>query len=115
MGVLVEVDVAYEENLGRAIEVIDRLCREVAGEKPGVILEVPRVLGVTQLGESGVTLQVFGKVKPMEQWAVGRELRKRIKETFDQVGIEIPYPRRVIIPRQQEGAKDGASDAVPFR
>lgn len=115
MGVLVEVEVAYEENLARVIEVIERLCRELAEEEPDVVLEAPRVLGVTRLGESGVTLQVFGKVRPMQQWAVARELRRRIKEAFDEAGIEIPYPRRVILTGVQGGAGSGASDAVSPR
>jgi len=112
MGVLVEVDVAYEENLTQAIDVIDRLCQEVAREKSDVVLEPPQVLGVKELGESGITLQIFGKVKPMQQWAVARELRKRIKESLDAAGIEIPYPRRVILARDEGGEKSIASDAV---
>ena len=32
----------------------------------------------------------------MEQSAVERLLRKRIKEAFDEAGIAIPYPRRIV-------------------
>jgi len=36
------------------------------------------------------------KTDPAEQWAVARELRLRIKQAFDQAGIEIPFPQRTI-------------------
>lgn len=94
--VLFEVEVAYEEDTQAAIvktqEVLDQFA---AGSQ--VVVEGPQVLGVSQLGSSGVSLMVWAKVKPMEQWAVERELKLRIKQAFDQAGIEIPYPRRVFI------------------
>ncbi len=33
----------------------------------------------------------------MEQWAVEREIRKRVKETLEKENIEIPYPKTAII------------------
>lgn len=110
IGVLVEVEIAYEENLDRAIEVINNACRRVAEEHSDVVLEEPRVLGVERLDGSGSTLQVFGKVKPMQQWTFARELRLRIKEELDEAGITIASPRRVILHRGE--VRDDASHAV---
>lgn len=96
MRALVEVSIAYEENLDRTLEVLRKLCTEIAEENDKIV-EGPTVLGVTKLGESDVTISVMAKTIPMEQWAVERELRKRIKERLEDKGIEIPYPRRVVI------------------
>ncbi|SHJ56980.1 small conductance mechanosensitive channel [Geosporobacter subterraneus DSM 17957] len=96
MRALVEVSIAYEENLDRTLEVLGKLCTEIAEENDKIV-EGPTVLGVTKLGESDVTISVMAKTIPMEQWAVERELRKRIKERLEDKGIEIPYPRRVVI------------------
>ena len=41
-------------------------------------------------------VRVMLKTAPMEQWAVARELRQRIKARFDHEGIEIPLPQRVV-------------------
>jgi small conductance mechanosensitive channel len=96
MRVLFEVEIAYEEDTTRVIgyvqEVLDRFRAESE-----IVTDGPNVLGVSKLGDSGVSLLIWAKVKPMEQWAVERELRLRIKVAFDRAGIEIPYPRRVYI------------------
>ncbi|MEW9121402.1 MAG: mechanosensitive ion channel family protein [Thermotaleaceae bacterium] len=96
MRALVEVSIAYEENIERSLEVLKNLCTEIAEENDKIV-EGPTVLGVNKLGESDVVIAIMAKTIPMEQWAVERELRKRIKERLDEKGIEIPYPRRVVI------------------
>ncbi|OGO24490.1 MAG: hypothetical protein A2144_01900 [Chloroflexi bacterium RBG_16_50_9] len=44
------------------------------------------------LGDSGVEIKILGDTKPIRQWDVMGELRKRLKNTFDKEGIEIPWP-----------------------
>ncbi len=95
--VLEEVAIAYEEDVDRALEVLQAACEELAREEPAWT-EGPRPLGVQNLAESGVTLLVWGQTEPGSQWQQARELRRRIKKAFDSAGIEIPYPRRVMVP-----------------
>jgi len=88
------VSVAYGTDLDFAIEVINRVCQEMAGEEQWskVIRSVPQVLRVDSLGDSGIDIKILGDVKPLEQWNVMGQLRLRIKNEFDKVGIEIPWP-----------------------
>lgn len=95
---IVDVTVSYETNLDRAIAILEDVGQAMREERPEV-QDTPQVLGVVDLGDNGVTLRVIAKTLPMNQWAVERELRKRIKEAFEKEGIEIPYPRTVIIPQ----------------
>ncbi len=88
------ISVAYGENLDHVIEVIDQIGRELAQEdywKP-LIIGRPRVLRVDKFGDSGIEIKILGETKPIYQWEVMGELRKRIKRVFDEEGIEIPWP-----------------------
>ena len=100
MRVMVDVDIAYEVDVDHAIDVLERLFNELGDRFPELakdILEGPRVLGVDNLASSGVTLKIWAKAATMTQWNTARELRRRIKQAFDQEGIEIPYPRRYLV------------------
>ncbi|MDD4359414.1 MAG: mechanosensitive ion channel family protein [Syntrophaceticus sp.] len=112
MGVVLEIAVALEVDLDQAIDIINNVCHEVAEERSDQVVDEPQVLGVTGLDSSGATIQIFGKVNPMQQWSFGRELRKRIKEAFDQEGIEIPYPHRVLINKQEKGEQEDETEAL---
>jgi small conductance mechanosensitive channel len=58
------------------------------------------------LAADSVNLRVLVKTLPLEQWAVGRELRQRIKARFDHEGIEIPFAQRVVWHREAKAAAD---------
>jgi small conductance mechanosensitive channel len=106
---LVEVPVPYSADLRKAMDLLGEVCRQMAEER-SEIQEGPRVLGVSQLGESGVVLAVWARTEPMQQWGVERELRLRIKEALDAAGIELPYPRLVVYEGgERKGAKQGLS------
>lgn len=94
---VVEIGIAYEEDLNKAIKVIEKVCANVAEEMQDVIDEVPSVVGVTALSDSGVNIRVTATTKGLNHWALERKLRQRIKEEFELEGIKVPYPRRVVI------------------
>ena len=60
------------------------------------LAECPDVWGVQYLGASGIALRVAVKTEPSMQWSVERELRLRLKEAFDEAGIEIPFPQQTV-------------------
>jgi small conductance mechanosensitive channel len=43
-----------------------------------------------------VVIRARIKTRPIEQWDVGREYRRRLKKAFDEAGIEIPFPHQTI-------------------
>ena len=98
------VGVAYGEDLDRVMAVIDQVGEEMASDpKYGpMIITPPKALRVDNLGDSSVDIKIVGDTKPIKQWEVTGELRKRLKQAFDEQGIEIPFPHRVIVTR---GAK----------
>jgi small conductance mechanosensitive channel len=44
------------------------------------------------------------KVSPLAQWDVRREYLRRLKNAFDQAGIEIPYPHMKVFMHQTDHA-----------
>jgi small conductance mechanosensitive channel len=93
-----DISVGYNENLDRCISVINEVCKELkSDEKWGdKMVTTPEVLRVNKLGGSGVDIKILGDTKPLQQWALMGELRKRVKDRFDVEGIEIPWPHTKI-------------------
>ena len=88
------ISVAYGTDLEHAIGVINRVGKELAEEENwrDRFITPPQVLRVDNLGDSGIDIKITGDVKPLEQWAIMGELRLRLKKTFDDEKIEIPWP-----------------------
>jgi len=89
-----DISVAYDTDLNHAIEVINRVCKELTEDKEWKdrFKSVPQVLRVNNLGDSGIDIKIVGDVVPLEQWNIMGQLRLRIKRAFDDEGIEIPWP-----------------------
>ncbi|WP_422485974.1 mechanosensitive ion channel family protein [Gudongella sp. DL1XJH-153] len=95
MRALVDISIAYEADIDKAMEIMERISAEIA-ETNDNIIEGPLVLGVASFGNSDVVIRAIAKTRSMEQWAVEREMRKKYKQAFDREGIEIPYSKVVV-------------------
>ncbi|MGQ0794337.1 MAG: mechanosensitive ion channel family protein [Deltaproteobacteria bacterium] len=89
---VIDVGVGYKENIDYVMRVIREVGEKLSKDEnfASFILEPPLVLGVDRFGPSEVVVRCLVKTQPMKQWDVGRELRRRIKNAFDQRGIEMP-------------------------
>jgi small conductance mechanosensitive channel len=103
---LLDVEVAYSTDIGRAQEVVKGVADELWHEDVWStdILEEPEIWGVEALGASGVAIRLVVKTLPGRQWAVSRELNRRIKDRFDVEGIEIPFSQQVMWVRRDQGS-----------
>ena len=88
------ISVAYGEDLDHVIAVLNRVGAELAEDNTfgPMIIGTPRVLRVDNFGDSAIEIKILGETKPLKQWDVTGELRKRIKKAFDEEDIEIPWP-----------------------
>jgi moderate conductance mechanosensitive channel len=96
------VTLAYGTDIDKAIEVVDNVGREMAGDPVWKrrVLEAPRVERVAALDEYGVTLKILGTVRAADQWVAAGDFRKRLLAAFKKHGIEIPRPQRVVLARE---------------
>ncbi|MDD4766899.1 MAG: mechanosensitive ion channel family protein [Desulfotomaculaceae bacterium] len=97
---VVMVGIAYQEDIDKTIAVLQQEC-EAAFQEIEAVIDMPQVQGVTDLGDSAVSIRVIVPSLPGENWRVERELRRRFKKALDRAGIEAPYPRRVLYQREQ--------------
>jgi len=105
--VLVELGVAYEEDLDRALAVLEEGAAAFAQhpEYGPQLLEPPQVLGVVGLGDWAVSVQVRAKTRPGQQWQVGRDLRKFLLAACAREGLSLPYPRQEVWVRNSESGE----------
>jgi small-conductance mechanosensitive channel len=98
---MVDLGVAYEEDIGRVMVALGKIGHDLYQDEEfaPLLLEEPTVTGVEALGDWAVTVRIMAKTKPGKQWAVARELRRCIKESFEREGIEMPYPRQEVLMR----------------
>lgn len=96
--VVLDIGVAYKEKPEYVMEVMAKVGTELQNdpEFKSKFLEPMEIFGVDNLGNSAVIVRARIKTMPGEQWGVGREYRKRVKNAFDAKGIEIPFPHTTV-------------------
>jgi small conductance mechanosensitive channel len=95
---VVEVGFAYRENIDEVIEVVREVAEEMRRD-PNVnadILSELQILGLIELGDSAVVVRTRFKTAPFSRWRLERDFRRRIKNRFDELGIEIPFPHQTV-------------------
>lgn len=102
---VVDISIAYEEDIEKAEEVISELLEQMPAQYEELV-KVPELLGVQTLGPSEVTLRIVAETLPMKHVAVARRIRKDVKLYLDKHGIEIPYPRMVMYAKDNENIKE---------
>src|SRR6185295_15811334 len=101
---VLDIRVHYRHDTDHVIDVLRRTAATIQADSafaPAVFAPL-EVLGVENLGDSGVTIRVRMKTLPLRQWDVARELRRRVKKAFEDEGIEIPIMQPVAPSRADE-------------
>ena len=115
---LLDIGVAYDTDTDHAGQVIERVACEMAEEEEfeKKFLDTPQVWGVERLAADSIDIRLVIKTTPGDQYGIARELRRRIKQAFDEEGIEIPFPQRTLWIRSEQGEvspfdlEDGSDD-----
>jgi len=97
------ISVAYKEDLDKVMEVINKVGKEMAEVSPWkeYIIKPIQVAGPgpDKFSDSGIEIKVLGETRPLKQWDTLKEFRRRLKKTFDEEGIEFPFPQMSVWPR----------------
>ncbi len=96
---VLDVSLDYAEDTDKVAEVLRAIASEMRQDprwRP-VIRDDLDVMGVDKLGDASVTLRVRLKTEPSQRWAVGREMNRRIKRRFEELGIDKPSPTQKLV------------------
>ena len=93
-----DIGIAYRENVDEVIKIIQQVDEDLRNDEVfGVdILEPIEILGLDKFDSSAVVIKARTKTQPIKQWGVAREFNRRLKNKFDELGIEMPFPHRTI-------------------
>jgi small conductance mechanosensitive channel len=112
---VIDVNVDYREDTDKVSEALRQIASEMREDprwRP-VIRDDLDVMGVDRLGDSGVIMRVRLKTEPSQRWAVAREMNRRIKRRFDELGIEIPYPHQKLVLEEKHPAQTASAAPEP--
>jgi moderate conductance mechanosensitive channel len=87
---VVEVSVDYEEDVERALRVLDEVGRALAQAHPATVLEPPTAEGILRFGPTEMVLRLHARVTAAGKFSLELEARRRAKEAFAVHGIRLP-------------------------
>jgi moderate conductance mechanosensitive channel len=93
------IEVAYYTDVDHALavirETVDRMAQDPEWES--MILDTHELFGVEQISHTGLIIRMWIKTVPSKQWAIARELRRRLKIAFDLYQIQIGIPQQMVV------------------
>lgn len=97
MSTLVEVSVAYDSDLARVEKVVAEVAANVLKSVDGGVVNFEPFIRYHTFGDSGINFNVILRVKTLvDQYLIKHEFVKALHARFNEEGIEIPFPQRVI-------------------
>ena len=90
------IPIPYHTDVDQMLDLIQSTAQTIADDPDWQkqILEPPQLMGVDDFDHRGPVVKVWIKTQPLQQWAVSRELRRRLKLAFDEANISIPVPQQ---------------------
>lgn len=89
-------DVHYDTDLDQALDVV----KSIAQDHDRVAVKHETWVGIHKLGDWSIQIRLRAWVPAREFVQVRADITKTVKQTFDKVGIEIPYPHQVEIVKE---------------
>ena len=110
-------DVAYGTNVDQALWVVHETAHAMANDPEWryAILNPVEMLGVEAMTHAGLTILVWIRTRPLKQFLVAREFRRRLRIAFDRAGIAIGVPQQIFTELGRGLDTNGHSDGADHR
>jgi small conductance mechanosensitive channel len=86
------IGIGYTSDIQKAYDIMMNLVKEDSR----ILSDPATQIAVSELADSSVNFVLRPWVKKEDYWNVKFDLTRKIKETFDENGIEIPFPQQAI-------------------
>ena len=102
---VISLPIPYHEDVDRVTAILRNVGAELQKDPyyGAFILEPLEVFGVDAFTDWAMQIKLRIKTVPLRQHEVGRELRKRIRRAFDENGVAVPFPERMVAIREGAG------------
>jgi small conductance mechanosensitive channel len=109
-----DIGISHKEDADQVMNTLLTLAADLRHEPAfaRLIIDDPEMLGVDKLDANGVTIKFVIKTRPLKQWAVKRELLRRIKRRFAELRIETAMPQHFILREMQPTAETLPEDGA---
>jgi len=86
---VLDILVSSQSDLELTLQTLEKVADSVQEKYPQIVAK-PTVLGVQSMDANETTIRMIAEVQPLQKFYIERELRKVVKLTFDEAGIEMP-------------------------
>lgn len=104
---VVDINISNESDIAKVESLIMEFL-ETLQDRYEQIIKPAELLGVQNLTTTEVVMRVTAETLPMQHFAIARSMRRDLKEFLDSRGVEIPYPRMVMVQRSPEASNSSA-------
>jgi len=84
--------ISYGDHIPKAKEILEKILQH----DPRVLKDPAYTVAVSELGDSSVNFVVRPYVKVADYWSVYFDVTEKVKMTFDEQNVSIPFPQRDI-------------------
>lgn len=96
---VVDLSISHDSDLAKVERLLLEFLETVQPRYEEVISPA-ELLGVQNMTATEVVMRLTAETLPMQHFGVARRMRRDLKEFFDERGVELPYPRMVVMHRE---------------
>ena len=91
---MLDVPIAAGQDIDAASAAMAEVAQRMHDEEgwADAFLAAPEVQGVERLTREETVIRLVARVRPVQQWRVARELRRRIRDRLDRLDIDADLP-----------------------
>ena len=82
--------IGYDDDIRKAKQVLE----QILASDERILKDPAPVVAVSELGDSSINFVVRPWAKTSDYWGVYFDITEKVKLTFDEQGISIPYPQQ---------------------